>query len=164
MDLRQESRLRVVARVGRIEPVDVGEQDEGLGADHRRDAGREAVVVAEADLLGRDRVVLVDHRYGVQADQGVERVAGVQIPPALFGVAERHQHLGHGDAVACQRLLPGVGEADLPGRGGRLGFLQPQRSVGQAKLPSPERDRAGRYDDDLLPAGGAARHVVADGV
>ena len=37
--------------------------------DHLRHARGEAVVVAEADLLGRDGVVLVDHRHRAELEQ-----------------------------------------------------------------------------------------------
>ena len=49
-----------------VEPVDVGEQHQQVGAHHGGDARRQAVVVAVADLGGRDRVVLVDDRHGAQ--------------------------------------------------------------------------------------------------
>ena len=52
----------VLARIGGIQAVDVGKQDKDVGAHHRRDPGGEAIVVTESDLVGRDRVVLVDHR------------------------------------------------------------------------------------------------------
>ena len=45
-----------------VEPVDVGEQHQQVGAHHGGDARGEPVVVAVADLGGRDRVVLVDDR------------------------------------------------------------------------------------------------------
>ena len=47
-----------------VEAVDVGEEHEAIGADHRRDARGEAVVVAVADFGGRHRVVLVDDGHG----------------------------------------------------------------------------------------------------
>ena len=56
-------------RGGGVEPVDVGEQHQQIGADHGGDAGGEAVVVAIADLAGRDRVVLVDDGHGAQVEQ-----------------------------------------------------------------------------------------------
>ena len=52
-----------------VEPVDVGEQHEQIGADHGGDARGEAVVVAIADLARRHRVVLVDDRHGAHLEQ-----------------------------------------------------------------------------------------------
>ena len=54
---------RAAARRSGVEAVDVGEQHQAVGAHHAGDAGRQAVVVAVADLGGRDRVVLVDDRH-----------------------------------------------------------------------------------------------------
>ena len=53
----------------RVEPVDVGEQHQQIGADHGRDAGGQAVVVAVADLAGRDGVVLVDDRHRAHVEE-----------------------------------------------------------------------------------------------
>ena len=52
----------IVARVARVEPVDVGEEHEEVGVDQARHQRGEVVVVADLDLLDRHRVVLVDHR------------------------------------------------------------------------------------------------------
>ena len=77
----------------RVEAVDVGEQDQQIGAHHRGNARREAVIVAIADLARRDGVVLVDHRHGAEPQQRGDRRAGIQIAAALLGVAERQQDL-----------------------------------------------------------------------
>ncbi len=99
-----------------------------VGADHRRDPGRKTVVVAEADLRRGDGVVLVDHRHGIELQQGGEGRARVEMAPALLGVIERQQNLGAGDAVARQRLLIGVGQADLTRGGGGLLLFQAQHT------------------------------------
>ena len=52
-----------------VEPVDVGEQHQQVGADHGGDARGEPVVVAVADLAGGDGVVLVDDGHGAQLEQ-----------------------------------------------------------------------------------------------
>ncbi len=68
-DFRNQPGRLVLARIGGVEAVDVGEQDEGVGADHGGDAGAETVVVAEADLVGGDGVVLVDQRHRAPPEQ-----------------------------------------------------------------------------------------------
>ena len=50
------------SRIGVVEAVDVRQQHQRVGADQMGDKGREPVVVAEPDLVGGDRVVLVDDR------------------------------------------------------------------------------------------------------
>ena len=126
-------RARVAARRRGVEAVDVGEQHEAIGAGHGGDAGREAVIVAIADLGGRDRVVLVDDRNAFQLQKLGERVAGVEIAAALLGVAERDQDLRRGEAARAERIGPGMGEGDLADRGRGLARLQRQRALGQLR-------------------------------
>jgi hypothetical protein len=68
-----------VARVGRVEPADVGQQHQPIGADQDRNLGGEEVVVAERDLVGGGRVVLVDHRDHPPVEQLAQGVARVQV-------------------------------------------------------------------------------------
>ena len=112
--------LRAVLRRRVVEPVDVGEQHQQVRARHRGDARREAIVVAIADLVGGDGVVLVDHRHAAPFEQLGDRAARVEIAAPLLGVAERQQDLPGRNAVAAERLGPGARERDLPDRGGGL--------------------------------------------
>ena len=86
-------RVRVERRRRGVEPVDVGEQHQQVGAHHGRDARGQPVIVAIADLGGRDRVVLVDDRHRLHLEQRRDGGARVEIAAALLGVAERHQDL-----------------------------------------------------------------------
>ncbi len=54
------------ARIGVVEPVDVAQQHQRVGADQMRHQSREPVVVAEPNLVGGHRVVFVDDRHRVQ--------------------------------------------------------------------------------------------------
>ena len=116
---------------------------------------RQPVVVAEADLGGRHGVVLVDHRHRAQRQQRARGGARVEIAAALLGVVERQQHLRRRDAVARQRVGIGLGQADLPGRGGGLLSSSLQRAGWQAEMAAAERDGAGRDQD--APPGRRAR-------
>ena len=62
--------------------------------------------------------------------------------PAIFRISERQQHLRDGQAVAGQCLLIGVGQSDLPGGGGGLFFLEPQRARRQIEMASAHGDGA----------------------
>jgi len=53
-----------------------------------------------------------------------------------------------------------MGEADLPGRGRRLLFIETQGAPAQPKMATADRDRAGRDDDDVLVAAAATREVI----
>ena len=81
---------------------------------------------------------------------------------ALLGVVEGQKDLGDGDAVAGERLLIGMGEADLPGRGGGLFFLEAQAAAGEAEMAPAHGDRAGGDEDYLLAATAATRDVVCE--
>ena len=52
---------------------------------------------------------------------------------ALLGVVRGQQDLRDGDAMPRQRFLVGMREADLPGRGGRLLFLEPQGAAASGR-------------------------------
>ena len=105
----------------------------------------EAVVVAVADLGGRDRVVLVDDRDRAEAQQRRERVAGVQVAAPLLGVAEREQHLRDREAALLEHFLPGVREADLAD--GRRGLLLLELRACRAPRPSSRRPSAMAPED-----------------
>ena len=117
-------RRRVARRIGRVETVDVRQQHQAIGADHLRDARREPVVVAIADLGGRDRVVLVDDGDRAEPQQRRQRVARIQVAPPLLGVAERQQHLRDRVTVLLEHFLPCMREPDLADRRRGLAFLE----------------------------------------
>ncbi len=144
LDRVDEFGVGVGDRRGGVEAVDVGQQDEQVGAHHGGDAGREAVVVAVADLAGGDGVVLVDHRHGAKSEQRGDGRAGIEVAAALLGVAEGEQDLAGGEADAAEGLGPGAGERDLADGGGGLAFLQPQRARRQAEHAAAQRDGARR--------------------
>ena len=141
----------VLARVGGVEPVDVRQQDQRVGAGHLGDAGGQPVVVAEADLGGGDGVVLVDDGDAAELEQGAERGAGIQVAAAVLAVLEREQELRGRQPLGRERIRPGAGQADLPDRGGGLLLLQLQLLAGQAEGAAGERDGAGGDQDDLGP-------------
>ena len=130
-------------RVGAVEALDVREQHQAVRARHLRDPRRQAVVVAVADLGGRHRVVLVDHRQRIELEQRLEGRARVQIATTVLAVIECQQHLGHRHIAALEQLLVGVREADLPDRRRRLALLQAQRAVLQPEPAPPERNGPG---------------------
>ena len=111
----------------------------------------QAVVVAEADLIGGDGVVLVDDRHdaeGEQAFKGRLRVAVVRPPDHVVG---GEQDLPDGAAV--------------PGEGGRVGLHQQRLAdrsrgllggevagpPGQAERGEPGRDGTRRDKHQLGP-------------
>ena len=159
MHIRDEPRARIAPGIGAVQPIHVRQQHQAIRADHLRDPRGQPVVVAVANLCRRDGVVLVDHGNRAEAQQRAEGIAGIQIAPALLGVAERQQNLRHAQPMQLQRILPGVRQADLAdGRRGLLLFqLEPRRR--QAELSAPECDRARGHQQHFLPAGTNCSHV-----
>ena len=161
-DLLDERRVRVETRIGGEHAGRVGEQDEQVGVHEMGNEGRETIVVAEPDLVVREGVVLVDDGHGAELEQSRERLAGVEVLPALDEVVRNEQHLGGHQAVRREDVVVGAHQAALPGRGKRL----QRRGVGRALL-QPERGdtrghRAGAHDDDVVAVDAQLRHLTTE--
>ncbi len=65
--------------IGIVETVDIGQQDQRVGADQLGHQCREPVVVTEPDLVGGHGVVLADDRHGAQDAQPVQGALRVQL-------------------------------------------------------------------------------------
>ena len=87
-------------------------------------------------------------------------LARVEVAAALLGIVERQQDLRHRDAVSRQRLLVGMRELDLAGRGGGLAFLEFERARCKLEMGAAETDGAGRHQHDLAAALVEARDIV----
>ena len=135
-------RVRIAARIARIEAVDIGQQDQRIRAHHLGHPGAEPVIVAEPDFLGRDRVVLVDHGHRAERKQGRQRGAGVQMMAPFFRVGRGKQDLCDRHVVPGQRFLIGVGEPDLTGGGCGLFFFELQGAFRQAEMAPANGDSA----------------------
>jgi hypothetical protein len=155
-DLRRDAgnerhELGAAAVAGRavVQPFDIGQEHQEIGAGHGGDARRQPIVVAVTDLVRRHRVVLVDHRHRAPVQQPGNGGAGVEIAAALLGIAEREQHLAGGDPVAPERLGPGARERDLADRRGGLAVFELERSDRKLEPAAAERDRARRDDQEV---------------
>jgi len=82
-----------VARVEVVEPVHVRQQDQRARPDHVGDQGGQPVVVAEPDLVGGDRVVLVHHGQHAQFEQPAKGPLGVAVVRAAHEVVRGQQDL-----------------------------------------------------------------------
>ena len=127
----------------RVERIDVAEQHQQVRADQLAHQRREPVVVAEPDLMRRDRVVLVDDGKDAQTEQALHGALRVAARGRMLEVAGREQHLTGDDAVAGEALLIAVDQHVLADRG--RGLLR--RQVGgarvQLEIRHPGGDRAG---------------------
>ncbi len=66
---RDQPRIGIALRRCGVEPVNIGEQHEAIRRHQRGDARGQPVIIAIADFGGRHRVILVDHRHGLQFQQ-----------------------------------------------------------------------------------------------
>ncbi len=89
----------------RVGPGIRGEQSGSIGQQHQEIGVHvvchqrcDAIVVAVAQFVTGDRVVLVDDRDAAQFDQSQQRLAGVQILPAVDEIVGHEQHL-RGDEI-----------------------------------------------------------------
>ena len=116
-----------------------------------RDEGREPVVVAEPDLRGRHRVVLVDDRDRPHLEQLGEGAVGVAVVAAPGHVVDGEEHLAHGLPVPGELLGVAVHEEALPDGRGRLLRGEVARAPRQAQRREPRRDRTRRDQHHLAP-------------
>ena len=160
-DLLDERRVFVLLRIGGEEPGGVGEHHERVRVEQVGDERGEEVVVAVADLVVGDRVVLVHDREHAEVEQALQRLAGVQVLAAVHEVVRREQHLAADDVVRREDRVQPLDEARLADRGERL-----QRADVGGPRREPERghagrDRAGEHEHDAVPRGVRGREVAA---
>lgn len=62
-----------------IAHLDIREKKQPIGGDQTRDQRRQRVIVAESQLVDRDRVVLIDDGHNAELEQAQKRVLRVAI-------------------------------------------------------------------------------------
>ena len=142
--------------------LDVGQDHERIGRDQVADQRGELIVVAELDLLGRDRVVLVDDRDHAVVEQRAQGEPRRQEPAAVAEVVVGDQDLADREVVDGERVLPVLHQPALADR--RRG-LQRRQIVGASGKPQPphaERDRARADHQDLDVAPAQLGDLVGD--
>ena len=91
-----------------------------VGFREDRDHRGQVVVVANFDLGGRDRVVLVDDRHDPVFEQRLHRIPGVEIALAVCDVGPGEQHLPDDQSVDLEQPFPDAHQPALPDRGQHL--------------------------------------------
>ena len=116
-----EDRLRpgLRPRVGGVEAVDVGGDEQGVGIHQRGHDRGEVVVVAQLELVDGDRVVLVDHRQRTERQQFLQRRARIEVATPVAQVVVGQQDLRDGP---IKEPLPQCDQLRLPECGQRLPF------------------------------------------
>ncbi len=140
-DLLDERGAGVEAGIGGEHAGRVGEQHERVGADEVGHQGGQAVVVAEADLVVGDGVVLVHDGHHAQLEQAQQRAAGLEVLAPLHEVERGQQHLAGHQVVGAERVVVDLHQPALTHRRDRL---QGDRVTGSAAAAQAERGQPGR--------------------
>ena len=114
---RNQLGMRVFAGIGRVQPVDIAEQNEEVGIQKVGHHGRQIVVVAELlllDFVGSQHIVFVDDGHDAQRHKREDRIAGVEVSRPVGKLPLGEQRLGYDDAMPVEKLLIGVHQASLP--------------------------------------------------
>ena len=155
-DLLDQRRLGVEPGIGGEQPRGVGEQHQQVGGDEVRHQRGEPVVVAVADLVVGDGVVLVDDRHHAEVEQAPHRLARVQVLRAHAEVVRGEQHLAGEEPVGAEDRAEALHQAGLTDRGDGLQGADVGRARGHAQRGQPGRDRARAHQHDLVPGGARA--------
>jgi hypothetical protein len=135
-----------------VQPVDVRQQHQQPRVEQDRDLRREEVVVAERDLVGGGRVVLVHHRNHAPLEQPPQRPSRVHVVGSRREVDRGQQDLRRVHARAIQPLLVRPEQRPLPHRRRRLQLVDRLRPLGEVHHPPAARDRARGHHRHVLPA------------
>ncbi|BEU66124.1 hypothetical protein MAFF301069_06790 [Ralstonia pseudosolanacearum] len=146
----------MLARIGGVQATLIRQDDQRIAFDQVGDQRAQRIVVAELDLVGDDRVVLVDDRHHAEAQQGQQRRARVQVALAVSQITMRQQHLRRADTVPRELRFVHLGQAHLSDGGSGLQLVDLLRPPGPAQPLHAFGDGAGAHQHDLL-AGRAQR-------
>ena len=158
VDFGQQLGVGMDARILVIESVNVRQVDQQVRIHEQRDHGRQIVIVAELDFLHHHGVVLVDNGNDTPLQQGIERVAGVQIPLAVGHVLGGEKDLGNFAAIPVECIFVSQDESGLTHGGHGLPGRYGAGALGQLEFAHPGGHGAGGNQDNLS----AGVHQVAD--
>ena len=144
--------VRMASRILGVQTRLVGQDDQRVGFDQVGHECRQRIVVAEPDLVGGDRVVLVDHRDDTQVEQGSQGRARVEVAFAVRQVFMRQQDLRGMQVVLAETGFVGFDQAHLADGGGRLQFVERVRPALPAQPLHAFGNRAARHQHDILLA------------
>ena len=161
-DLGHERRRRVVPRIRGVQPIDVRQHQQQVRVDQDRHLRGQEVVVAERDLVGRRRVVLIDHRRDAPVEQRAQGLARVEVVAARRHVEESEEHLRARDAPCREELVVVAIELPLTDRGRRLQIRHRGGPHWQLHQPHPARDRPRRDEHHRVALGVESGHLLAD--
>ena len=141
---------RIAARIGGIEPLLIGEDDQHVGIDQIDHQRTQRVVVADLDLIGDNGVVLVDDRHNTQTEQCQKCRARVQVTRAIGKIFIGQQNLRGLQTVGTKTRLIDLRQPHLADRSRRLQFVNLTGSLLPAQSLDAFGDRARRDHHNFL--------------
>ena len=147
-----------------VQAVDIGEQYERVSLDHLSDQGGQAIVVAEAQLAGGHRVVLVEDRDDAEAEEAGQRRAHVRVVVASHDVVRGEQNLCGVQVVGLEGCGPASHEQPLAHRCRCLHARQVLGLGGKAEGIQTGGHGPRGHDNDLTVAPAPAGHESRDGI
>ena len=160
---RDQLRPRVIWRSS-IKTIDISEQNESISLNHLRNEGSEAIIVAEAQLSGGHRIILVQNRNDAEAEEARQRGTHVRVVVTAHDVVRGQQHLGGIEVMRLESSGPTRHQEPLPHRRRGLHARQVLRLRREAERIKPGSDRTRRHDDDLPVCPAPARNKARDRV
>ena len=162
-----ETGIRVFARIGRVQTLLVGQNDERIGFHQIGDQRAQRVVVAKLDLVIDDSIVFIDNGHDAQLQQGQQGRAGVQVALTVGQVGMGQQHLRAADAVFAQLGFIHLHQAHLADGSGCLQFMDGLGACVPAQALHAFGNRAAADHDDFTPVldqGSQLLRPLADGL
>ncbi|MNV20013.1 hypothetical protein D3C71_1108980 [compost metagenome] len=153
VDIFNQLRLRVIARVGGKQPLLIGEQQQFIRTGQNRGQRGEIIVVANFDFSRRHRIVLVNDRNDVVIQQRTQSVARIQEAFPVFHVRAGQQHLAHVNTVDREQLFPQLNQSTLPYRRQQLFRSDGRGEFGIAQMFAPGSNSARRDNHNTVTCG-----------
>ena len=146
-------------RITGVETLLVRQQHQQACAEQHGDLRCQGIVIAEGDLLGGCRVVLVDDRGNAPGEQRFERMSRIEVRLAAFEVACGQQHLSRCAIGTPECALPGLLQHGLANGGRGLQLGDRCRPLGAVECPDAECDGTRRDDAEGVVLGDLANLV-----
>ena len=140
----------ILVGIGGKETVDIGKEHQHIGAHADGYEGREGVVVANADLLGSNRIVFVDDGKHLHLKKSLHSVLKVAVTLLVAKIVCGEQDLRHGMVVFREQLVVGVHQLALTHGGGRLLARHVTGTLGKIQLANAHADSARGNENDLV--------------
>ena len=145
-----QGRLRILARIGGVQSLLVGQDDQTVSLDQIGNQGTQGIVVAKLDFVGDDGVVFIDDRHHPESKQGFQRGARVEVTLAVRKVVVRQEHLCCLQAMADKGALVDLRQLHLADRGTGLEFVHGFRAFAPAQPLHAAGNGPGRNQNDFL--------------